>query len=308
MIESHLMRHFDWSDIPNFLAVAETGSLALAAKALGLSKATISRRLESLEADCGERLFDRLPHQIVLNPAGANLLKSAGVMRDAADALSRDIASLDQRVRRRVRITATQSMSMFLVPHLPRLRDACPGASIELVATRAALNLARREAEIALRMRRPPDAGELLVRRVARCAISLYARSDLAAPFIRGAALSEAKDLPLVGATVDDRASLQESWLIANGLQQNIAYRISETRLRLAAVASGVGAGLLPCFAGDAEQGLVRMIPPPPELIEDAYLLKHRDLKDRPEIVAVSAALIALFKCHAAALLGASRS
>ena len=76
-----------------------------------------------------------------------------------------------------VRVTATTSLALFLTGHLERLLAAAGGSPLELVNTRATQSLPQREAEIALRMRRPPERGDLVVRRVGRLAVALYARS-----------------------------------------------------------------------------------------------------------------------------------
>ena len=80
--------------------------------------------------------------------------------------------------------------------------------------------------------------------------------------------------------------------------------RIGELPLRLAAVRQGLGATLLPCFLGDREPGLCRLLPPPPELAEEVYLLVHRDLKELAPVRGVTAALVELFRSEAAALGG----
>jgi DNA-binding transcriptional LysR family regulator len=297
-------RSFDWADVPVFLSVAEHGSLAKAATALRASTATISRRLEALETAIGQRLFDRLPNRVVLTDAGRELLASATRMRDAADALERDVRRLDGRPAERVRITATQSMSMFLVPHLGALRARCPGTTIELVATRAQLSLARREADIALRMGQPPEVGDLVVRKLGAVARSLYAAVEVASASRRADGGYDLAHLPVIASMAEPALSDQEAWLAAHFDRSQIAFRISETRLRLSAAASGLGAAILSCAAADADVRLVRLVPPPAVLLEDAYLLMHRDLKDLPAIRAVAGALAALFKGNAKLLAG----
>ena len=75
-----------------------------------------------------------------------------------------------------VRVTATTSLAMFLTEHLERLLAAAGGAPFELVNTRATQSLPQREAEIALRMRRPPERGDPVVRRAGRLAFTLYGK------------------------------------------------------------------------------------------------------------------------------------
>ena len=118
----------DWDHVRVFLAVADAGEFGRGALALGLSEATVGRQVAALERALNSRLFERLPN----------------------------------------RVTVTTSLALFLTGHLERLLDAAGGVPLELVNTRAAQSLPQREAEIALRMRRPPERGELVVRRVGR--------------------------------------------------------------------------------------------------------------------------------------------
>ncbi len=302
------MPPFEWSDIPIFLAVAETGSIAKAAKQLRISPATISRRLEAMEQAIAHKLFHRLPNRLELTPAGRSLLFSADTMRTGADGLARAAASLSGRPVECVRITATQSMSMFLVAHLSHLTTSCPGTRLEIVATRDQLSLARREADIALRMRRPPDTGDLVVRKIGQAAMSLYASRALANRCSIPSNRPDIAQLPIIASMRDAGLSRQESWIADNLKSNTVAMRISETTLRRDAVVAGHGAALLPCFAGDAIPELVRVLEPPEELTEDAYLLLHKDMKDVPEIRLVANALAALFKTEAKSMAGAKIS
>ncbi|NIF66880.1 LysR family transcriptional regulator, partial [Burkholderia sp. Cy-647] len=79
----------DWEDIRVFVALARHGSLSAAARALSVSHATISRRIQSLEQALGERLVERRPDGYVLTPAGTRTLGSASEMEAAAAQLGR---------------------------------------------------------------------------------------------------------------------------------------------------------------------------------------------------------------------------
>jgi DNA-binding transcriptional LysR family regulator len=85
-----------------------------------------------------------------------------------------------------------------------------------------------------------------------------------------------------------------------------MGWRASELALRHEAAAGGQGATLLPCFLGDADARLRRVIEPPEELVEDVHLLLHRDLAAVPAVRAVKVALAALFRDQAGVLLGQS--
>ncbi|WP_207483563.1 LysR family transcriptional regulator [Arenibaculum pallidiluteum] len=300
------MDGWDWSDVRVFLAVAETGSLAEAARALRLSQATAGRRLKALEAGIGGQLFERLPNRLVLTALGLALLEPARSMQVGAASLDRQARAraLDQ--RQVVRITATTSVAAFVTDHLAEILDACPpGTELGVIATRARLSLANREAELALRMERLPSEGDLAARRIGRFAFALYAaRAYCALTGWTGDAGGLVR-MEFVGLPPSPKPESQAAWLdaVAGG---RIRARVSEAHLRHAAARSGLGATLLPCVLADADPGLVRLAPPPPELVEDVWLMVHRDLRTLPAVRAAAAALQALFRRKAARLDGSA--
>ncbi len=288
-----------WDEVRTFLAVARGGGLKAAAASLRASEATVSRRLRALEARLGVRLFDRLPNRLAPTPLAGRLVAAAVAMEEGAAGFARLARAAAAAPEEPVRVTATGSVSLFLARHLGRVLAGAPGARLQLLGTRTTLSLSRREAELALRMRRPPEAGDgdLFARCLGRVAFALYAA--------RGDPL-EAGRLPYIGLR-EDPASRQSRWLdaAAGAAGAPVPVRLDDVHLRLEAARGGVGAALLPCHLGDADPGLRRLRPPPPELVEDVFLLAHRDLKDLPPVAdAPGRALARLFREEAGALLG----
>jgi len=279
----------DWDHARALLAVADAGGLKHAAQALGLSEATVGRQMGALERALGVRLIERLANRVELTPTGRRLAEAARGMAEGAAAVERLALAAAAEPGMPVRVTTTTSIALFLTGQLERLLAAAAPAPLELVATRTALSLPRREAEVALRMRRPPEQGDLLVRRVGRLAFALYAR--------RGTAGDE-----LIGLRADP-GSRQSAWLEQQAVTPP-RLRLADLALRLAAVRRGLGASLLPCFLGDEDPELERLAAPAPELVEDVYLLVHRDLRDLPQVRAVALELTRLLHEHDARLGG----
>jgi DNA-binding transcriptional LysR family regulator len=155
----------DWEDVRFFTALARHGTLAATARSLKVTHATVARRLASFEAALGRPLFTRGAAGFALNAAGAAALAEAAQMEMAACALA-DKREAPGNITGSVRITLARVLADgFLAERLAPLHARHPGLDIELVATSRNLSLARREAEIALRLARPAS-GELLARRV----------------------------------------------------------------------------------------------------------------------------------------------
>jgi DNA-binding transcriptional LysR family regulator len=168
----------------------------------------------------------------------------------------------------------------YLTPALTSLRKAQPLIDLELIVDERSLSLARREADIALRLARP-KASELVARRVATLGYGIYAapaylrRLRKVAPDFIGFEESQ-PDLPEVG------------WLRQIAGTRPIAFRSNYRMAQVEAVRSGLGVGVLPHYAA---KGLVRvpadLIAAPASMSRELWLLVHRDLKEAPRFRAV---------------------
>jgi DNA-binding transcriptional LysR family regulator len=125
--DGDLWRRLDWNDVRTFLAVAEGGSLNAAARLLGMTQPTISRRMEDLEFRLGARLFQRSSRGIALTEAGEILHDRASSMARFGEAIVRDVANKDKSLAGRVRIAAPDGLASFLLmPAVPAFQMANP--------------------------------------------------------------------------------------------------------------------------------------------------------------------------------------
>ncbi|MBS2021427.1 MAG: LysR family transcriptional regulator [Deltaproteobacteria bacterium] len=145
-----------WEDAQLFLAVAETGSVSRAARAVGIGQPTVSRRLALLEYRLGAKLFLRSPSGATLTTAGERLVEPARKMAEWAGELSRAAASTDRAPRGLVRVTAPPWICFdLLAPFAAWMLKKSPGLRLQVLSTVSYLDLARGEAELALRPRAP---------------------------------------------------------------------------------------------------------------------------------------------------------
>ena len=145
--------HTSWSELELFLAVSEAGSLTGAAKRLRVTQPTVSRQLAELEARLGEPLFVRSVDGTKLTAFGERLLEPTRRMAESARDAEVVVSGADTKPRGVVRITAAPGVAAELVvPFAARLRDELPEVRLELVAATSYLDLARREADLGLRM------------------------------------------------------------------------------------------------------------------------------------------------------------
>src|SRR5262245_35692333 len=152
--------NFDWNQAKAFLATAEEGSLSAAARALKLSQSTLSRQVEALEQELGLVLFERVGKGLELTPSGIELRERVRTLGDAANRVSLSAAGRSQSIEGNICIAASEIYSALVLPRIvARLHRLEPLIHIEIVASNAASDLQRREADIAIRSFAPtqPD-------------------------------------------------------------------------------------------------------------------------------------------------------
>jgi DNA-binding transcriptional LysR family regulator len=149
-----------WDEVRLFLAVAEEGSVSGAARRLRLAQPTLSRRLAGLERTLGESLFRRSVSGTALTTAGERLLVPARRMAEWAGEVGRAAEPTGRGPQGLVRVTAPPIVAYdFLAPFSAWLAQHHPGLRLEVLAAVQYLDLARGEADLALRGRAPnqPD-------------------------------------------------------------------------------------------------------------------------------------------------------
>lgn len=259
----------DWEDVRVFAALARHGGLSAAARALAVNHATVARRVASLERTLGAKLVERRPTGYQLTAAGREALSAAGAMEAAA--LSLPKSGQADPAAGLVRITATPSLAdAFLIPRFASFRARHPGIDIELIIDRRLVSLARREADLALRLSRPDD-GDLVARRMAKLGFGFYANADWQARIAAGG------DPAFVGFD-ESSAQLPEAvWLARHFPSRRLVLRANSQASQARAAQAGYGIALLPHFLGRADPALSRIFlseaPPPREI----WLLARRE-------------------------------
>lgn len=163
-----------WDDARVFLAIARSGSLSGAAAGLGSGLATVSRQIERLEAALGLTLFSRHQNGYRLTDDGAALLERAEALEQAAEAFAEGSAAQTE-IAGRVRLATAETLANHLIiPALPGLTDQYPDLSLEVVTDVQAVNLHRRDADLAIRMVKP-ERGNVTIRRLGTLGYGLYA-------------------------------------------------------------------------------------------------------------------------------------
>ena len=280
----------DWGLLQVFLAVSDSGSLGRAAAVLGTSQPTLSRRLAALESALGQALFERSPRGLAPTSAGRALLEPARLM---GEQLARVRLAMDRHARTlagSVRLTASQMMSHYvLLPALSALRERWPQIQIELLADDGVADLLGREADIAVRMFRPREAG-LIARRLADVPLGLYAHVDY---LTRHGLVSwdNAAAHHWIGMDrLDDmlRGFAQAGHPVA---REFFGLRTDNSALGWHAVCSGLGVGIGLQHVAARTPEVRRVLPQVTIPPMQSWLVVHRELRGTPRLRTVFDAL-----------------
>lgn len=278
------MHMLDWADLRYFAAVARLGSLAGAARELGVNHSTVFRRINTLEAGLGVKLFERLPTGYALTGAGEEMLASAARVGEEITALERRIAGRDYRLSGSVRVTTTDTLGLsFVQPYLFEFYRDYPGIQVELVISNEFFSLSKREADVAIRpTRNPPE--ELIGRRLCALAWAVFGSKRYLKEKPRPRTAADLARHRLVCGD-DSLAHLPAMhWLQQHAPEADVVYRSNSLIAQLFAVRTGFGLAVLPCFLADQDGDLVRVLSPPADLMSELWLLTHRDLRQTARV------------------------
>ncbi len=275
-------RTLDVTDLPLVLALSRARTLAGAAEGLGVDLSTVFRRLNSLEKRLRVRLFDRGPRGYQLTPAGQQAASAAERVETELLALDREISGRDQQLSGVLRVTASETFAYGVLPRLFALfREQHPRIQIVLTIDNRTLDLSRREADVALRVRRPTDAS-LFGRRLTAIAWALYGAAG------SSTLKRDARGFNFARHTVigwDEPARIvANDWISANVPAERIGYRSNSLVNQLLTVRAGIGIALLPCYLGDRDAGVRRVSGVLPDLTSELWIVTHQDLKDTARI------------------------
>lgn len=235
-----------------FVEIADRGSLSAAADALEMSRAMVSRYLESLERELGARLLHRTTRRLALSAAGELALPRCRELLQLAQGLREALASAGPRgaaLRGRLRLSCSTSFALAqLSPALADFLALHPLAEIELEAQDRTVNLVEERIDLALRISNQLDA-QLIARRLATCRSVLCASPaylERAGLPTDPAALREHRCIAHTHLNRSEFRLLHQGRLLR--VPVRVALRSNEASCSLQAVLAGAGIAMLPTY------------------------------------------------------------
>jgi len=281
----------NWDDLRIFLALARASSMTQAAQALGVNQSTVSRRLAAMECDLDTRLIERGAEGHQLTSAGEELLESATVVESEVTRIDRHLAGRNTTLSGRLRVTCTDNFAnSYLAPHFARFVEAHPDIDLEVITRYQHLNLARREADVAIRTTaQPPET--LIGRRLFQFATAVYGARDYVA---RLPERPDPADLDWIGW---DSEAYNRLMIQAHFPTAVIRHRVDSLLDMRTLAREGLGVAVIGCFAADRDPALRRVYPEPiTENRMDLWVLTHPDMRQAAHVRAFTQYIAEVFQ------------
>jgi len=285
------MNMVNWQKLRVLKTVLEKESFSGAARQLGISQPTVSRQIKSLEDELGETLLDVTPDGVMATAAALRLSPILDEMMRAAEQIQRPTHQLDATPA--VRIACGPWIANFLSYHLSKIVGDPVARHIDITSSILFADIPRREADIAIRTKRP-ESGRLRVKRLPNYSYAVYGKKTLVERELHAYDKRRFSRFhwAMLAQELDHFATSQ--WLMDQGVINPIA-RFSASINLLDAVKSGDVLAVIPCFAGDREPDLVRVSDPFIPGSGQIWMVLPDDVNRRPHIRQTADALVALF-------------
>ena len=257
-----------WDDYRFFLALCRERSVAASGRALGVNHTTVARRIRALEKRLATRLFEHTRDGYEMTQAAENLYGHAERIEEITRAIDRDIFGRDAELKGPLKVTVAHDVAERLViPRLGEFHDRYPCIDLEILTTAGLVDLAAREADIALRLTaRPPDY--LVGRQVLPLRHGIYGSVDYL----------EGEKRPVSVVLFRSDVEMPE-WVREHYPDARVSMRVDDVGSMARAVANHLGLARMPCYIGDSEPSIRRLDLELTPSTWGIWILSHVDLR-----------------------------
>jgi len=275
-------QQLEWNDLHLVLAICRAGTLSGAARTLGINHSTVYRRVVTIEKKMGVRLFERLSTGYIMTKAGEAMLATGEKVEAEINGLSLQLLGRDLQLFGSLIITVPDALGLnLLLPHINEFCKRYPKINIDFSVSNDSLNLSQRQADIAIRVTKfPPDT--LIGKRVCAIQTTIYASKE----YLKQQQNQQMTNLDWVMPNDDLGQLAANKWKSKHYLSGEIIMRSNTLIVLHQAVINNLGIAPLPCFLGDSNPKLQRLLPPPKALELELWLLIHPELKQTARVQA----------------------
>jgi DNA-binding transcriptional LysR family regulator len=264
-----------WDEFRLVKSIADARSLVGAAERLGVNHSTVFRRLAAVELAVGARLFERSRGGYEPTAAGEDMIALATTMAESIVDFERRVAGRDIRPTGELSVTVPGAVGLHFMPAIvAEFQAHNPGVTVELILSNQALDLSRRDADVAIRLTNDPPES-LVGRRICTGRWGVYCRRERVA----GLGAEVIASVAFIGFGDNVGPASGRRWIETNVRSGRIVAKANSAHCMLEMALKGLGAALLPCFLADSNPGLARVGYLLPELDAGLWLLTHADLR-----------------------------
>ena len=280
----------DWDKLRIFHAVADAGSFTHAGHELALSQSAVSRQISALETDLNVPLFHRHARGLILTEQGEVLYRTAHDVFTKLAAAKTRLMDSKEKPSGELRITTTVGLgSVWLTPRIKEFIELYPQISVTLLLEDRELDLSMREADVAIRLRRPTQP-DLIQRKLFTVHHHVYASTDYIKKYGIPKSVEDLDKHKILTFGQAPGYLTTINWLERAGRAEDnprpVALRVNNAYGLRRAVQSGVGIASLADYIVAADSNLVQ-IDLPIELPEfDSYFVYPEELKETKRITA----------------------
>ncbi|MHB1205187.1 MAG: LysR family transcriptional regulator [Rhodospirillaceae bacterium] len=278
----------DWDKLRVFHAVADAGSFTRASETLNLSQSAVSRQISALEESLGVSLFHRHARGLILTEQGDLLYKTVHDVFAKLNNVETLLTETKENAEGLLRVTTTVAFgSVWLTSRMKEFIRAYPGIEVMLRLDDRELDLAMREADVALRFNEPRQP-DLVQRHLGSLRGCVYASPDYLKERGTPQTLEDLKghDLVIFGEGVTPVASI--NWLPEllqkKNISPQVALRVNNIYGIYRAVQAGIGIGALPEYFMQEGRGIVRVLPDTFGPPLDCYFVYPEELRQSARV------------------------
>jgi DNA-binding transcriptional LysR family regulator len=274
----------DWDKLKVFHAAAEAGSFTHAGEQLGLSQSAVSRQVSALEQELAVSLFHRHARGLILTEQGELLYRTAHDVFMKLEAARTKLTDSRERPHGDLKVTTTVGLGIaWLTPRLGEFIDLYPDVRVKLITTDEELDLAMREADVAIRLRQPTQP-DLIQRKLFTVHFHAYASPEYLKRFGTPRTLEDLDNHRILVLTGTIPNYLQSTnWLIEVARDgkgpRTPLLQINNILGVVTACRRGLGIAMLPDYLVEENGGLVLLFGESEAITLDAYFVYPEELK-----------------------------
>jgi len=278
----------DWDKLRVFHAVAEAGSFTHASETLNLSQSAVSRQISALEESLAVSLFHRHARGLILTEQGDLLYKTVHDVFAKLNAVENHLTETKDNPEGPLRVTTTVAFgSVWLTSRLKEFIRAYPGIALSLHLDDREIDLAMREADVAIRFHEPTQS-DLVQRQIGSLRANLYASPEYLKERGVPQTLADLKghDTIQFGARVlpYNEVNWFAEVIARSGVQVRTALSVNSVYSIYRAVRAGIGIGSLPEYFVREVPGIVQVLPEVEGPQVDAYFVYAGELRNSTRI------------------------